>query len=335
MPNDIPRVSIIIPTYNYGRFIEDALDSVFNQDVPADRLEVIVVDDGSTDKTKEVVKKRFGRRLTYIYQDNRGVPAARNTGISAARGEIITFLDADDRWSSERIRKVAKGFMHSDIGIVYHNFGVMDSTGKTLAENFYRTFNYKENRSGSILTDILEGKIFCGGSSFAFRKELLKGIHPLPEGIRRGIDFYITAVASCHSYALWVPETLGKYRLHGNNKTFYVKADLSIIAEQHRDFSITYKAALDAISRIQSVPESDVQRLRKRYLRSLLLSCLMSGEKRRAMGYLPEIFKLSSSSWEIASSTGLSIMALLPKNLYPGMIKLNHALKKMIWERWK
>jgi len=96
-----PIVSVVIPAYNCGRFIRDALDSVFAQEYPA--LEVFVIDDGSTDNTCEVVAG-YGSRVNLIRQKNAGAAAARNEGISRARGEYIALLDADDIWLPGKLR---------------------------------------------------------------------------------------------------------------------------------------------------------------------------------------------------------------------------------------
>lgn len=93
MPNNLPVVSIIIPCYNYARFLSDAIGSALEQ--AYEQCEVIVVDDGSTDNTSEVAAS-FGKRIRYIYQENKGHSAARNTGIQASSGEFVVYLDADD-----------------------------------------------------------------------------------------------------------------------------------------------------------------------------------------------------------------------------------------------
>jgi glycosyltransferase involved in cell wall biosynthesis len=93
-----PLVSVIVPAYQAERFIEETLDSAASQDYPA--VEVIVVDDGSTDRTAELVASR-GVRL--LQQPHRGPAAARNTGLAAAAGEFIAVLDADDLWPSDRL----------------------------------------------------------------------------------------------------------------------------------------------------------------------------------------------------------------------------------------
>ena len=88
-------LSVIIPSYNRSRYLPDAIDSVLAQDVPD--VQIIVVDDGSTDDTKRAVS-RYGLRLEYVYQDNRGTAHARNRGLALARGRYISFLDSDDVW---------------------------------------------------------------------------------------------------------------------------------------------------------------------------------------------------------------------------------------------
>ncbi|HEU4390527.1 MAG TPA: glycosyltransferase, partial [Blastocatellia bacterium] len=88
-------LSVIVPSYNRSRYLPDAIDSVLAQNVPD--VQIIVVDDGSTDDTRETVR-RYGSRVEYIYQDNRGTAHARNRGLALARGRYISFLDSDDVW---------------------------------------------------------------------------------------------------------------------------------------------------------------------------------------------------------------------------------------------
>jgi len=101
------NVSCIIPCYNAERFLRDALESVFAQTLPP--AEVIVIDDGSTDRSAEVAARDAGR-ITYVRQDNAGPAAARNRGVELARGEFIAFLDADDLWHREKLERQAARF---------------------------------------------------------------------------------------------------------------------------------------------------------------------------------------------------------------------------------
>jgi len=102
MTDKIYSVSVVIPAYNNSEYIGRAIESVLAQTHPA--AEIIVVDDGSTDNTAEVVRQ-YENKVTYLYQKNAGAGKARNTGISAATSEWIAFLDADDEWLTNRLQR--------------------------------------------------------------------------------------------------------------------------------------------------------------------------------------------------------------------------------------
>ena len=99
-------VSVIIPTYNRAHLIKRSAESVLNQTYT--NLELIIVDDGSTDDTEEVVKTLNDNRVTYIKQPNQGACAARNNGIDHAKGEFIAFQDSDDVWHEDKLEKQIK-----------------------------------------------------------------------------------------------------------------------------------------------------------------------------------------------------------------------------------
>jgi glycosyltransferase involved in cell wall biosynthesis len=101
MTEDKPGVSVIIPTYNRAELVTRAIESVLTQTYK--NYEIIVVDDGSTDNTGELLRRRYGNRIQYIYQDNAGVSSARNTGINASRFELVAFLDSDDVWLPKKL----------------------------------------------------------------------------------------------------------------------------------------------------------------------------------------------------------------------------------------
>ncbi|MHC5139531.1 MAG: glycosyltransferase family 2 protein, partial [Planctomycetota bacterium] len=95
-------ISAVIPAYNAAKYIARSIDSVLAQTHPVD--EIVIVDDGSTDNTAAIIKD-YGDKVRYIHQPNAGVSAARNTGIEAATGNWIAFLDADDEWLPEKIKR--------------------------------------------------------------------------------------------------------------------------------------------------------------------------------------------------------------------------------------
>lgn len=124
------RVSIIIPTYNHAQYVVDAIQSVLNQ--VYDNYEIIVIDDGSQDKTRQVVAQ-FGNQVRYIWQENQGLSAARNTGIQAANGEFIALLDADDMYEPTFLSKLISELeANPDGDAVYCGYQFVDASNNPL-----------------------------------------------------------------------------------------------------------------------------------------------------------------------------------------------------------
>ncbi len=121
------KISAIIPTYNCGRYIAEAIESVLGQTLLPQ--EILVVDDGSTDCTPQALEP-YRSRIRYFYQDNRGEPAARNCGIHHATGELIAFLDADDLWLPEKLQLQMEYIVeHPDCGLVYTDMKIFNESG--------------------------------------------------------------------------------------------------------------------------------------------------------------------------------------------------------------
>jgi len=147
--NDL--VSVIIPTYNRAEFIERALFSVFSQSYK--NVEIIIVDDGSTDNTKDVLSK-YSDSIKYIYQDNMGVSSARDKAVSHAKGKYLAFIDSDDEWLPNKLENQLKEFNYADnIAIVACNATVIELDGSKIPlnpkskykeniSNFYHIFSY-------------------------------------------------------------------------------------------------------------------------------------------------------------------------------------------------
>jgi glycosyltransferase involved in cell wall biosynthesis len=133
MENFVPLVSVVIPTYNRARLLERAVNSVLNQTYRD--IELIVVDDASADDTAGVIGGFRDKRIRYMrHPSNRGAPAARNTGISNARGRYIGLLDDDDQWYPEKLEKQVSKFSEvSDaVGLIYSGYEVRDNEGRLL-----------------------------------------------------------------------------------------------------------------------------------------------------------------------------------------------------------
>jgi glycosyltransferase involved in cell wall biosynthesis len=122
------QTSVIIPAYNYGAFVGEAVESVQRQTIGD--FEIIVIDDGSTDDTAEVVSRIRDSRLRYIRTENRGIGAARNEGLRHAQGQFIAFLDADDRWRPEKLEhQLAIMLSEPDVAAVFTNLVRFDHEG--------------------------------------------------------------------------------------------------------------------------------------------------------------------------------------------------------------
>ena len=123
-------VTVIVPCYNYAHFLSETLDSVIAQTYT--NWECLIIDDGSTDHTKEVAENycKKDQRIKYIYQSNQGLSAARNNGIDEAKGEYIQFLDSDDLITSEKLRHQVTSFSSNEyVDMIYSNYNLMTADG--------------------------------------------------------------------------------------------------------------------------------------------------------------------------------------------------------------
>jgi glycosyltransferase involved in cell wall biosynthesis len=153
MTDGIPRVSVVIPTFNYAAFLPRALDSVLAQSYVD--YEIIVVDDGSTDETPQVAS-RYDHAIRYVHKQNGGVSSARNLGIELARGDLIAFLDADDEWQPQKLaRQVA--FMDADatIGMSYTDMSHWVD-GVEVNHSYLHERAYRHVSSGKIFDHLLQ-----------------------------------------------------------------------------------------------------------------------------------------------------------------------------------
>ncbi|GBE39173.1 MAG TPA: glycosyltransferase [Nitrospirae bacterium] len=149
----MPKVSVIIPTYNRAVQAAKAIRSVLDQTYRD--LEVIVVDDCSSDDTEEAVKRLNDNRIVYIRHDiNKGGAAARNTGIRLAKGEFIAFQDSDDEWMPEKLEKQMQVFENSppDTGVVYTGFWRVENSKRT-----YIPYPWVTRKEGAIHEELLKG----------------------------------------------------------------------------------------------------------------------------------------------------------------------------------
>jgi hypothetical protein len=207
-----PLVSIIIDNYNYGHFVAAAIRSALAQTyVP---LEVIVVDDGSTDNSRSVIES-FGDRLRAIYQENRGQSAAFDTGFYAARGEIVFFLDSDDALHPEAVAEVVRR-MGAGVSKVQFALATVDAEGHFLGNvfpNFPAGLGPEAIRAEALRTALYPCPPTSGN---AYARWFLERVMPLPH-VPCGADGPLNTVAPIYGDVVTIDRPLAWYRVHGRN----------------------------------------------------------------------------------------------------------------------
>jgi len=231
-----PLVSVIIANYNYGRFLAEAIESVLGQTYR--NFELIVVDDGSIDNSREVIES-YGDRLIAIFQENAGHGAAMNTGIARSKGEIICLLDSDDYFHREKLFKVVAGFLdHPEWVQISHLRMSIDREGlhigrydpKIYSQGDVRSLLLRWGRYGWAIT-----------SALTYRRSALQHVLPIPAKQypeeKVFADTYLTATIPFYGEVGCINEILMFYRLHGTNNSRTINLPFSI---HQRELTASY-----------------------------------------------------------------------------------------------
>lgn len=214
--HNFPHVSVVVNTYNQERFIAQALRSVIAQDFPADAREIIVVDDGSQDGTPQQLRE-FSSLIRYIRQDNAGQVSAFNTGVAAARGEILAFLDGDDWWEPSKLTKIIAAFdANPEVSAVGHGYFEVNEHGLTTATMSPEHYRRLGLESPSQARESAPFRIFLGTSRLAIRRSILKRAMPVPPELPF-FDNFVFSQAIAISGAVVLPEPLCYYRIHSGS----------------------------------------------------------------------------------------------------------------------
>jgi glycosyltransferase involved in cell wall biosynthesis len=208
-----PFITVLIDTYNYGRFLEEAIDSVLQQDFPEERREILVVDDGSTDDTAERVKK-YGARIKYLNKPNGGQASAFNVGFQHARGEIVAMLDGDDYWLPGKLRRVVDELQaNPDAAMLYHpHLDLWMEMAPRESPKFVGLSGFLPGDKAKLLRFVPYPT-----SCLAFRRQLIERLLPIPEALRLQADGYLSLLAVLLAPVVSVAEPLAVYRRHGRN----------------------------------------------------------------------------------------------------------------------
>jgi glycosyltransferase involved in cell wall biosynthesis len=254
----MPLASVLIDTYNHERFIEEAIVSVLEQDFPRSEMEILVVDDGSTDRTPEILHK-FASGVRLLRKENGGQASAFNAAIPEARGEIVAFLDGDDWWAKNKLRRVAETMAGDpSLGIVGHGIVVVQQDGREQTETLRDGFRFRANAiAGARLFRVRRS--FLGTSRMSIRAGLLRTIGRIPESIAIEADEYLFTLAAVLAPAQILPEALTYYRLHDANLYQMSTTDPERIRRKQKVIEILFQSLSDELERY-GVPE-EVRRI--------------------------------------------------------------------------
>jgi len=206
-----PTVSVLLCNYNYGRFIGQAIESVLTQSFR--NFELIIVDDGSTDNSRDVIRSYQDDRIRVIIQENGGQAISFNAAFAAANGDIICFLDSDDWWAPEKLERVLEWdqLLKSDYAVLQHSVLVWDNGVVTPFKAILPSghcFTEMQN------TDNID--YFVPTSGLVFRRTVLDRVMPIPQELRIAADAYLTRTVIVFGTIESISEPLGYYRHHEN-----------------------------------------------------------------------------------------------------------------------
>jgi glycosyltransferase involved in cell wall biosynthesis len=232
-----PFVSVIIPTYNYKNYIIEAIDSILHQTYPQDKIEIIVVDDGSTDNTSTVLKELIDKKtIHYFFQENKGKANATFNAIKRCTGKYIFNLDADDYFFKDKIAEYVAVFEKDDsivhVGtaakVLYQNNNVLvteklpiDILGKALDGNWLLQRFYSSNM------------FFGGGTTYAAKASVLKTIQ-IPDGVDMYIDEFLLLAVLPLGKSFFLEKPLSVWRMHKDNFSVYAEIKENQIKKDER-----------------------------------------------------------------------------------------------------
>jgi glycosyltransferase involved in cell wall biosynthesis len=273
--DDEPLVSVLMPSFNYGRYIEAALESVRSQTYAT--FEVVVCDDGSTDDSVARVRKvsTTDDRFRLITQTNAGQAAALNAAFDASRGSIIALLDADDRFAQPKLAGIVDEMRGAGPGAVLHPLRLIDAEGTVTG----RIPNLGRVESGWIADAVVRrgGRWrFLPTSALSFRREIGEAIFPLPVELRLYADAFLFVLLPLLSTLGFLEEPLADYRVHGENATLREADNVARIRENAQRWLRVTSLVNDRLaergvdSRVRLDPRRNPEYRQREYLADLL-----------------------------------------------------------------
>ncbi len=313
-------VSIIIPTYNAAAYITDAIDSVLAQTYV--NKEIIVVDDGSIDNTREVLSRYLiTGKIKYIFQENKGLSGARNTGIKESRGKYIALLDADDFFLPEKIEKQVEYLeLHPDCDISYCDlYHFHEDKPEDLLK-----LHYKYYAGDDVLPHLIVGN-FIAPLAVVLRKSLFERFGYFDETMRRSedIEFWIR-VAYGGGKICFLPEILGKLRMRKSGNLQDSKSQSAV--------KITNLEVLDRLANKMNKNEKKAYKLdyyRAIYAFKTSAAYLLNGDKKNAHLFAKRALRYYPFSFLFFIFFDLGII-ICPPIFFPFVFKVYYNIKHLL-----
>ena len=213
------KVSVLMPTYNYARYLPFAIRSVLSQSFSD--LELIIVDDCSTDGSREIIEEweRFDDRVVTVYHDkNRGLAAARNSGLAVSSGEFIAFCDSDDIWLENKLEVQMDALrMAPEVGILHSDGAIIDCHGRLTGELFSGLYHRKgQLLSGALLEELCQRNFLCVPTVIV-RREAIRFAGGFDVSLR-SLEDWVCWTKISSKYSFWyIDDVLAYYRIHGES----------------------------------------------------------------------------------------------------------------------
>lgn len=233
----LPTVTIVTPTFNQAAYLSETIDSVLSRDYP--NIEYIVIDDGSTDETREILK-RYDKRIFWESQENRGQAATLNKGWAMASGEIIGYLSSDDFLMPGAVTELVHCLQDNpDVILVYPDYELIDATGAFIRNR--ETLDYDYN-------NMIVNLVCYPGPGTLFRKECFDSLGGWNPGLRQVPDLEYWLRLSQSGEFKRVPKFLASSRIHGNSQSF---------------MDVAFERAMEPVSAVKGLLDGGRLRLEK------------------------------------------------------------------------
>ncbi|MGZ4910058.1 MAG: glycosyltransferase family 2 protein [Halobacteriota archaeon] len=288
----VPLISIFMKSYNHELYISEAIVSVLNQDF--EDLELIIVDDASTDKSRQIIERfaeQDSRIRVIFHEQNVGITRVVNDGIDAARGKFIAQIDSDDVWVTDKLRKQLTVVERDENVIVWSEGRLIDQNGQAISKNFSELVeSASKKKSGDLFQTLLQGN-YIFGSTLLYKRANLSDLR-YDERFMYNNDYkFLLELARTYDFH-YIAEPLAMYRIHGKNTLVGqgVEAEKRRLRAYVEEISILQEALQQHRSELPNATKADI-------CATIGLRCWQLRKYREARNSYQEAIRFNPWSW--------------------------------------